>query len=84
LISERVDDFCRPFKSFYQGHACRYLRAEFPKPPSYQHIPRHRVFDGKAERGKTNDRLMAGIVAYCLSDNTPSLSLIHVNTLTKV
>ena len=27
--------------------------------------------------------LMAGIVAYCLSDNKPSLSLIHVNALTK-
>jgi len=24
---------------------------------------------------------MAGIVAYCLSDNKPSLSLIHVNSL---
>ena len=27
--------------------------------------------------------LMAGIVAYCLSDNKPTLSLIHVNALTK-
>ena len=27
--------------------------------------------------------LMAGIVAYCLSDTKPSLSLIHVNALTK-
>jgi len=26
---------------------------------------------------------MAGVVAYCLSDDKPSLSLIHVNALTK-
>jgi len=85
----------RQFKSFYLNHACRYLRAEFPKLPSYQRIveltprcvaplatlfeclkgacdgvsiadatpvavcdnkriPRHRVFKGKAERGKTS------------------------------
>jgi hypothetical protein len=28
--------------------------------------------------------LMAGIVAYCLSDSKPSLSLIQVNSLAKV
>jgi len=85
----------RQFKSFYLNHACRYLRAEFPKLPSYQRvvelmprcavplaalfeclkgdcdgisivdatplavcdnkrIPRHKVFKGKAERGKTS------------------------------
>jgi transposase len=85
----------RQFKSFYPNHACRYLRAEFPRLPSYQRvvelmprravplaalfeclkgacdgvsiadatplavcdnkrIPRHRVFKGKAERGKTS------------------------------
>ncbi len=85
----------RQFKSFYLNHACRYLRAEFPKLPSYQRvielmprcaaplaalferlkgdcdgvsiadatplavcdnkrIPRHHVFKGKAERGKTS------------------------------
>jgi transposase len=85
----------RQFKSFYLNHACRYLRAEFPKLPSYQRavelmprcavplaalferlkgdcdgvsiadatplavcdnkrIPRHKVFKNKAERGKTS------------------------------
>jgi transposase len=85
----------RQFKSFYLNHACRHLRAEFPKLPSYQRavelmprcavplaalferlkgdcdgvsiadatplavcdnkrIPRHKVFRGKAERGKTS------------------------------
>lgn len=85
----------RQFKSFYLNHACRYLRAEFPKLPSYQRIvelmprcavplaalferlrgdcdgvsiadatplavcdnkriPRHKVFKGEAERGKTS------------------------------
>jgi transposase len=85
----------RQFKSFYLNHACRYLRAEFPRLPSYQRvvelmprcavplaalfeclkgacdgvsiadatplavcdnkrIPRHKVFKGKAERGKTS------------------------------
>jgi transposase len=85
----------RQFKSFYLGHACRYLRAEFPKLPSYQRcvellprcaaplaalfevlkgdcdglsigdstplavchnrrIPRHCVFKGHAARGKTS------------------------------
>jgi len=28
----------RQFKSFYLNHACRYLRAEFPKLPSYQRV----------------------------------------------
>ena len=85
----------RQFKSFYLNHACRYLRAEFPRLPSYQRvvelmprcavplaalfeclkgdcdgvsiadatpvavcdnkrIPRHKVFKGEAERGKTS------------------------------
>lgn len=85
----------RQFKSFYLNHACRYLRAEFPKLPSYpriielmprcaaplaalfehlkgdcdgvsiadatslavcdnKRIPRHHVFKGKAARGKTS------------------------------
>ena len=85
----------RQFKSFYLNHACRYLRAEFPRLPGYQRIveltprcaaplaalfeclkgacdgvsiadatpvavcdnkriPRHKVFKGKAERGKTS------------------------------
>jgi transposase len=85
----------RQFKSFYLNHACRHLRAEFPRLPSYQRavelmprcavplaalfeclkgdcdgvsiadatplavcdnkrIPRHKVFKNKAERGKTS------------------------------
>jgi len=85
----------RQFKSFYLHHACRYLRAEFPRLPSYsrivelmprcvvpltalfeylkgdcdgisiadatplavchnKRISRHKVFKGKAVRGKTS------------------------------
>jgi transposase len=104
----------RQFKSFYLNHVCRYLRAEFPKLPSYQRIvelmprcvaplaalfeclkgacdgvsiadatplavcdnkriPRHRVFKGKAQRGKTSMGWFFGFKLHALINSKGEL-----------
>jgi transposase len=109
----------RQFKSFYLNHACRYLRAEFPRLPSYQRvvelmprsavplaalfeclkgdcdgvsiadatpvavcdnkrIPRHRVFKGKAERGKTSMGWFYGFKLHAIINSQGELTRIKL------
>lgn len=109
----------RQFKSFYLGYACRHLRAEFPKLPSYnrcvellprcaaplaalfdvvkgdcdgisiadatalavcdnKRIPRHKVFKNTAARGKTSMGWFYGFKLHAIINSKGELLCIKV------